>query len=579
MQGATLLFGHNPASARPPVRAASDLPPSVVLAGLVPFAWLFPGHYLPWLAARHEFVALALASLAAMLCRSCSRLPHTWAVAIAVAVLSVGLQAFTGRITFGGDAVMVILYLGAFTSAICVGHSLAEMRNQGSWPAVDMLALGTAVAATASVALALMQWTDIYPFAVPVAALASGDRPYANFSQANNFATACFMGLCALAWLFDGRRIGRTIWYTFAALLLLGMALSGSRTAWLQATLLVPVLLLRRSELRVRLHVAVALAAFVLLSLAWPAINETALLSAPRGSIDQARTDLRVPLWIALIDAVGREPWWGWGWQQVAKAQLAVALDHIPLQRYFEHSHNLVLDLLLWAGVPIGGTITLLVGVALFRQARAVLDQRALWLLAGVLGLFVHAMLEFPLEYAYFLIPLGLTIGLLHGQAPGEASFAVPRWLLRTIGALLAVALTVITADYLQAEHSYRTVRLESRFGTRKIESLTPDLKVLTHLRAYLDFIRTEAAPGMAPARLASMRAVGSRFVHPPVLLRLALAEGLNNEPNAARDALLRLCAIHLPDRCSEGRESWLALQATYPQLADIPPPRVPAAR
>lgn len=570
-----MLFGHAPASVRPKTSTESDFPAAVLLAGLVPVSWLFPGHFLPWLASRHEFVALALGSLTALMWRGPSRIPKTWTIAIGLAVASVASQMITGRIIFAGDAVMVIMYLISFASAICVGHSMAGSKLRGSWSAGDMLAVGTAAAATASVVLALMQWTDVNPLAIPVAALAPGDRPYANFSQANNFATACFLGVCALAWLFDGQRIGRLTWYPIASLLFVGMVLSGSRTAWLQFSLLLPVLLLR-TQSNVRPHIGAALVVFILLSIAWPTLNEAVLLSAPRGSIDQAHLDLRMPLWVALADSVGQEPWWGWGWQQVAKAQLAGALDHAPLQRYFEHSHNLVLDLLLWAGIPIGGTIALLIGLALFRQARAALDQRGLWLMAGVLGLLVHAMLEFPLEYAYFLIPFGLTIGLLHGQAPGESSFAVPHWLLRTAGALLTATLALVTFDYLQAEHSYRTARLELRMGAGKIESSTPDIRVLTQLRAYLDFIRTEATPAMGAARLASMREVGSRFVHPPVLLRLALAEGLNGEPVAARDTLLRLCAIHLRERCSEGRESWQALQAAYPQLADIPPPRVP---
>lgn len=569
-------FSHN---APTPVAGGSIGLASGLFIACIPLAWLIPSHYLPWLTAQHEFAALALACVAGLLNHGEVHMPRAWAAAIGLALASVAAQAASGRIVFAGDAVMAALYLLALGGAITLGRSLGAVRAS-RWSALDSLAAGTAVAAIASVAIALMQWTQIQPILLPVAGLAPGGRPYGNLAQANNFCTATFLGVCALGWLRESRRIGNLGWYAGAAYLIVGMVMSGSRTAWIQlGAALVIVLLLRRRVSSQQLgapQIGAALVLFAALTFAWPSINDAALLSASRAASDQLQAGPRLPLWLAMIDAVGRQPWWGHGWQQVGAAQVAVALDHPPLQRYFEHSHNLLLDVVLWAGVPVGAGIIGLATMALTRQARAVANCSVSWLLIGVTGVLMHSMLEFPIEYAYFLVPVGLALGALHAFAPGQGSLQIPPAAARTFWAGLSILLAAVAVDYLEAEQNYRTLRLQSTFNGGRIESGPPDLRVLTQLEAYLAFTRSEARAGMTPEQLRRFREVAGRFVHPPVLLRLALAEGLNGEPVAASQTLRRLCAMHAPARCEEGRESWLALQQRFPQLAAIPAPVLP---
>jgi hypothetical protein len=341
--------------------------------------------------------------------------------------------------------------------------------------------------------------------------------------------------------------------------------------------LVVGVVLRRTPQAVLRVHHLIWLALlFVFLQVLWPAINEWTLLAGSRGLSDQVQAGQRPTLWWALLDAVFRQPLWGYGWQQVPSAQWAVALDHAPLQRYFEHSHNIALDLLIWAGVPVGGCLVVLAGIALWRQTAAIDDARARWLLVAVMGVLVHALLEFPLEYAYFLLPVGLVLGALHTLHPGQASLRIPLPAAGATFVLLGVMLTVVVVDYFEVEQNYRTTRLEATFGSRQIETPAPQLLVLSNLQAYLEFIRTEARPGMTPFELQRFKDVAQRYAHPPALLRLALAEGLNGEPLAATDTLRRICAMHTQPRCEEARDSWHALQSRYPQLGAVPAPAVP---
>jgi hypothetical protein len=416
-----------------------------------------------------------------------------------------------------------------------------------------------------------------------VAALLPGDRPYGNFAQANNFCTALFLGLCSACWLRESRRIGRLGWAVAAALLLFGMAMSGSRTGWLQVLLAAALLAWRGRHATgavLRLPHALALVAgLVGLSLAWPALNEALGLASHRSAADQVQTGLRLPIWQLSLEALSRQPGWGWGWQQVPAAQLAVALDLPPLQRQIEHAHNIVLDLMLWAGVPVGGFIAACGGLALWGQVRRLVDPRATWLFAGALGVVVHGLLEFPLEYAYLLLPLGVALGGVQALCPGQAALRLPRWAIQAGSAALGVMLLLTAVDYLEVEQNYRTARLETTFGERRITTPPPELRVLSQLEAFMKMIRVEPRSGMAPAELDALRAASTRYPYPPALIQLAASEGLNGRPEAARDALRRLCAMQPPRRCEQARLTWQDLQARHPALATVPPPEIPGKR
>jgi O-antigen ligase len=556
----------------------TDLPISTLPMAALGAAWLLPNHAYPWISAWQGGLVLALLVAAGLLGRHAARLPTVWALALALALGSMALQWGTGLILFHGDALVAALYVATFGLAIALGSTLAVRGPDGRTPALEWLAAGTLTAAVFSVGIALSQWTQTYVIHFTVSVdLKAGARPYANLSQANHFCTAAFLGLCSLVFLHEARRVGRLAFWVGAIFLLFGMVMSGSRTGWLQMAMVVTLALMLRQRVSMRLtagHLMAILGLYALLTLAWPPLNDALYLSGGRGVGEQLEGGVRLPLWRSLLDAVGREPLWGYGWQQVTLAQQVVALDHPPVFHIFEHSHNLVLDLVLWAGIPMGGALALLIGLALLLQLRALRDARALWLMAAVLGVLTHSMLEYPIEFAYFLLPTGLCLGAAHALCPTAWSLPVRPVALRLWALMLTAVLGVVALDYLEAEQNHRLLRLESaHIGTLKIESKAPELRVLDQLQAFLWFARTEARPGMPAAERERMRMTAQRFAYPPLLLRQALIAGLHGDLEDARRQLSLICSLHSPQRCREGRESWQQLQMRYPQLQAVKAP------
>ena len=541
---------------------------------LVAGAWLVPNHYAPWSSAWGDALAIAgfLLLLPSVAAGAVAGGRVSWSLsgmaALCCAVLWV--QLATGKLFFSGDALMAVFYIGLWLAAVLAGGLLAAPAGHSD--GLNALTVAWIFAALLSVGIGLVQWTGALSLGIYGADLPPGGRPFGNVAQPNHLCTLSFLGLCGLLWLHQRKKVSGAAFWLGTGFLLLGMVMTQSRTGWLQIGLLLGwgLAMRARAGLRItRLQLLKLGAVFAAGVLLWPVVGNALLLSTGRSIGDQMQAGARLPFWRSMLDAVGREPLWGYGWQQVGAAQQRVALDHPSVGILFGHSHNLLLDLLLWNGVPVGGLMVAALAWWFIVHIRACRDARVVWLLVAVGGVFLHGMLEFPLEYAYFLIPVGLAMGAIDALSPlGLGSFRVPRWVVLSFTALLGAVFVGVATDYLKAEENYRTLRMESaRIGAEGIVTPAPELRLLTQLGAFLQFARMEATPGMAPEQVDWMRKVSERFGYPPVMFRYALAAGLNNQPEVAQQTLARLCRIHEPPRCVEAREGWAGLQVRYPQL------------
>lgn len=546
---------------------------------LVALAWLPANHYAPWLSAWQEGLALfTLATGAALLTRA-GRLSPVWAGIILTLLASVALQAIAGKLLFAGDAWMVGLYLLAFALALTAGSTLVDGASAPGADRLELLCLALLAAALVSAGIGFAQWAGVQELGIFGADLPPSARPFANFGQPNHWCTASLIGI-ACAWtLYESRRIGGVTLGLVASVLLLAMVMSGSRTAWLQLGLglLLVVGLGRRASLRLRLLPTLGAFGIVLIAwMLWPLLLAEMGEGSARSMTQQASAGLRVPLWIMMIDAIQARPWAGYGWQQMSLAQQAVALGHPPLHVHFEHAHNLLLDLMIWLGVPLALVVIGLAAWELSRLLRATRDARAAGLLLAIGGVLAHSMVEFAIEYAYFMLPMALMLGAAHRLARLPA-WPLPRAVVR-VGGTLALGMLAVTAlDYLQAESNFRTMRLESaRVGANGIVSAAPDLRVLTQLEAFLSYAREKPVAGATAADMDRYARVTARFAYPAAQFRLAQWQALNGRPGEASRTLALSCAMHRPQLCRQAIETWTAMQEQQPALRAVSLPPLP---
>lgn len=544
---------------------------------IIAFAWLVPNHYFPWSSAWSEGVAISgllLLSLKLSINNSGgSAISSKLGVAAVLTIGTVTLQFLLGREFFWGDVVMVVLYTLLWVMALIAGRELVEVRV-GAIKGLDCFQTVLLLSAVLSIGIALVQWTGVFSLGIYAVDLPPGARPFGNVAQPNHLCTICFLGFCSLIGLREQNRIGNITFWMGSTYVLFGMVMTQSRTGWLQmlAFVIFALAFKSRSFLKIRpIEIFFLLGIFICAYVIWPLFCEIVLLAPGRSVDDLARAGVRIPYWTSMVAAIFREPLLGYGWLQIGAAQQLVASDFPSISIFFEHSHNLLFDLLLANGIFVGLIIFLMLIFWFWRHLNADHDVRIFGLILALLGIFVHAGFEYPLEYAYFLIPVGVMMGAIDRIAMvGGLVFISKRVLLFLVG-LLAVVFPLIAVDYFEAENNYRILRMESaRIGVDRIETPASKLYLLTQLEAFLRFARLEAHPSMTAEELDWMRKVALRFGYPPVLFRYALAAGLNGQPENAEKTILLICKIHSSSRCDEAIEGWKMLGERYPQLPNI---------
>ncbi len=540
---------------------------------LVCFAltWLLPNHYPPWGAFHNDtFAAFVLLLTAGVVFSVTSTRQSMWQwqtlAVLACMLIPLGQYLF-GQISWFGIAWINMAYLLGLACAMALG---AQWEKYAPGRCGDFLFIALLAAGTLSVVISVCQWLGLGVSAFWV--LESDRRPYANLSQANQTATLYVLSVLGCAWLYRRKKISSALAGFLSALLLLGLAMSGSRTGWLNAALVGAALLAWAYKSKHKRWAWAAIGAWVVLAslvVSLPRLSSHLLLAEPVDWASRTLLNSRDVIWQLVWDAIIRQPIWGYGWGQTIVATLNAAPDHPPLIAMTDHAHNLFLDLLLWNGVVLGGAICLaLAGWLLWMLVRVkTLGQLLLLLFLGVLGM--HAMTEYPLHYAYFLLPAGMVAGML-GQmlgAPVAVTTGLKPVIALFVGAGIALAVTV--RDYSHIETGITAIRFESANIKHNLPTTPPDIWVLTNLRAVIVMARWQPLKGMSSSELDTMKSTTFAYASGNNMVKMAQAYGLNGDKKNAIYWLQIACHTTPKSVCQKIQHIW----ANDPRLAEFPWP------
>lgn len=518
---------------------------SVVSLGL---SWLVPNHYRPWTSFYGE--VLVLPALICVVVIVFTRRPPSTLPRIACLLFALcgvpWIQWAAGQISYFGDPVLSCLYLIGGALCVWAGAGLPDETKDRSLFGLAILLVTVGVISSG---ISMYQWLGLDGLGVWVVDGEPGARAIGNVAQANHLATLL---LCALmsVWFLLGRRklaVGPAI--VIAAPMFVAVALTQSRTAWVSVALVLGWTFTQRmtrfQEVPWRTPVvAAACSTFVVLYAVTLELPRQLLLAT---GASEARLDagLRPLLWTQILEAVRQSPLVGYGWLQGHVAQGQAALVRQGLE-YSSYSHNLLLDLLIWNGIPLGGLVAVMLVHA---YVRLTLDangqaQWFRWTMITVLG--THMMLEYPHAYAYFLMPFCFLVGQI-GPKSRALNMRFP--LLPVVGLLsvcaAALALLVVR-DYLLIEEDGRLLRMElARVGFQRAQTPAPDVWVLDQMAATARVARKAAGPDMSAAELHDLKVLArrypSRFFQPKLIIALAL----NHEADSARREMQRFRGLH----------------------------------
>ena len=215
--------------------------------------------------------------------------------------------------------------------------------------------------------------------------------------------------------------------------MVLGVTLSGSRTGLVGIAVLAlwGVLDGRLSRFSRGLLLAAPLLCAASWGLAawWASLHSAHAIGAAARIGEGDLSASRFAIWRDTLALIRAHPWLGVGFGEFNFAWSLTPFPQRPVA-FFDHTHNLPLQLAVELGVPLALAVLALLALALWqawRRSLAVAGETGAALRAAfvmVLLMALHSQLEYPLWYAHFLLPTALVWGLCLGAARSGARFA-----------------------------------------------------------------------------------------------------------------------------------------------------------
>lgn len=547
----------------------------VLLAVCLSAPWLIPVHTEPWPTLYSEvaagLVAVPLAVWALGARRGRLEL-DALSIGFALVALVPLLQAAYGLFAFPTEAPVVSLYLVGLALAVAVARR-SEAYAPGRLP--DALFAGLVIASLASTALALAQWLYL-DWGPLLAAIPGGVRTVANVGQTNELSTLLVWGLVGLWWAHLHRRIGGGVAVLAAATVLVGVASTQSRTGWLAVGLLLITAVVSPAPLGSAKHRVAFIGLglwFVVLVLGWPAATQLVEGGEALSLDERLSAGQRPEIWAMMIDGIQHRPWFGYGWNQGRLVQLGELPNYADLKIGVQHAHNLVLDLMVWNGVPLGLGLTALLGAWFWWQLRRATTAAQILLILALSTFMLHCMLELPHCKAFFLVPAALMMGTLNARSALPVMVRMPR-AAATLGVVvLAGALVLMWIEYRRIEVDLQAYRMRAARIGNLPPPPAPDILVLSALQSALVNLRIEPRADMDVKDLDRLRLTAIRYPIESALFRYAKAAALNGQPRAAQESLSRWCLLFPRERCDVARSAWGEFVTEHPEIGPVPFP------
>ncbi len=389
-------------------------------------------------------------------------------VLTALALMAAAMLWSWGRVGLPSSLALSSLFtLAAAALALCSGTGGSESEDAQE-PLFTAFCWAWVAAGLFNVAIALIQvFAPTLPDGDFIAASGIVGRAVGNLRQPNHLSSLLLWAAIAVVGLVQLRRLGWKPALLLTAAFVFALVLTASRTGLLSVLLLgLWGLLDRRLSRPAR---GLLLAAPLLYALAWWGMAQWAALSDHSfgGTARLAETDIsgsRFGIWANTLELIRANPWAGVGWGEFNLAWTLTPFPGRPIA-FFDHTHNLPLQLVVEMGLPLALTV---MGLLLWALARAA------WLawrtpgdagsaqacaLVMVLMILLHSLLEYPLWYSYFLLPACWALGFaMRGTPKANVPTAMPllpAWPLRTASALLVAGAAFSVWDYSRVSSIY----------------------------------------------------------------------------------------------------------------------------
>ena len=376
-------------------------------------------------------------------------------LALALVMASVLWSWLPGALPMG----LALSALGLLlATALLVLSGAAVRASPRAVPLLALFCAGWVVAGVLNAAIGALQvFAPDVPDGHWIARSGLAGRAVGNLRQPNHLSSLLLWSAIAIVPLLELGRLRRGLGQGLFVLMCSAVVLTASRTGVIGVGLLALWGLFDRrlsAPTRVLLLLSPLFYALAWLGLAaWAEASRHAF----GGETRLAEADLsgsRFGIWSNTLDLIRQQPWTGVGFGEFNLAWTLTPFPGRPVA-FFDHTHNLPLQLAVELGLPLAALVLALLLAGLWRAWRLAqreadgptsVTQRSAWMMLLLIAL--HSQLEYPLWYAYFLLPTAWLFGYGLGRpAAGSATATGPRALFIG-GVLLVIGSVLAVADY-----------------------------------------------------------------------------------------------------------------------------------
>ena len=576
-----------------PTRSLPGLMSIVLIALMCSMPFLLSHHKYPLPTFYQEWLAIAIGLLAvsAMLLvnmRATLIIPQS-GLSLLTFVAVLGLQIIMDRVAYFEQSMMAILYVFWTVIMLWLGSELR--RNFNLYMVCEVLAYSFLFSGMFNALVGVLQYfVDVYTMPRWISAI-EGPPAFGNINQANLFANLLAVAIASLAFLFIRGRLSKAFVYLASVLLLMGMSLSGSRSAWIYLgwLMLLAVVWGRFSKeikvKRLRWFIAGLIALSVCVEVF---INQSGFFVGTFGHADtisfrfsslsmngdgappSVRWLMWRQAWLMFLNAPVLGVGFGeYAWNYFMQVDL-FAGGVIPGQS--RHAHNLLLQVLAETGLLGAVCVILTLSVWAWRSRTAEFTPIT-WLLLALIGIEgIHSFLEFPLWYAHFLGPTALLMGLAERDGFASGLGAKLRAIVAIMLAMGALVLGATLQSYNQFEGWYQNlvrIRRDDLASFLGYQEMLFKMDGALLLRPHIELAMTGSIfPNRNNlAEKLNFNSAAMRFAPIwPVVYKHVLLLALNGESEKAK-VFLRRALLMYPVHA----ESFLsALKAISPELGNI---------
>lgn len=518
------------------------------------FGWLSPFHTYPWVTFSSELASFGAAfAVVTLFLTKEIKIPRPQILMLIIVLLPL-LQFCFGLIIDFSVAFLSFAYLFTFWLMMLCGYNLS-LQAENREKLMIGFSLVVLIAGLLSSFMAVVQWLNLESYLYGIMGL-RGNRPYANFGQPNNLSTFLVMGLMGGLYLYEKRKASLWLLIPSSLILLFTIALTQSRTSWIVCIFFFfywiykqhknnprfnfPKLLLWTSLYFLIAGYLLPYLTQFMTSYLDTGVTHTASIVERAGSGHE-----RLGMWMQILHAIAERPWFGYGWNQTSIA-VVESIEFNTVQVWFNSAHNIILDLIVWNGVPLGVLIIGYLSLWLLWLNKTAKDSTSIIAILMVCAILIHAMLEFPQRYAYFLLPMGFLLGLIQAQTPLLKGTTIQKNVVRCVWLISVIVLLLIWRDYKLFQDNSRLI-FKGKQPTEEILGSSRIL-LLTQFQKRLDWIALDPKTRFSEAQLSEFAEMVKNKATPYNLKKFAQVLVYNQKNKEAEKYLYVLNRLYKKD-------------------------------